>query len=39
MYREGNFEYVKSDERDSVIFASAISIAVGLIAPLLLVVI
>ncbi|QIJ32841.1 NADH-quinone oxidoreductase subunit NuoN [Acidianus brierleyi] len=39
MYREGNFTYVRSDERDSVIFASAISIAVGLIAPLLLVVI
>ncbi len=38
MFREGEeFGLVKSPERDSVIFAAVISIALGLISPLLLV--
>ncbi|MEW9491694.1 MAG: NADH-quinone oxidoreductase subunit NuoN [Candidatus Aramenus sulfurataquae] len=40
MFREGEeFRLVRSSERDSVIFASTLSIALGLIAPLLLVVV
>ncbi|EZQ06985.1 NADH:ubiquinone oxidoreductase subunit N [Candidatus Acidianus copahuensis] len=38
MFREGNSQYVKSDERDSVIMAAILSIGIGLISPLLLVI-
>lgn len=39
MFREGQFSLIDSDERNSVIFSAILSIAIGIISPLILVII
>lgn len=39
MFRDGEFSFVDTEERDSVIFSAVLSIAVGIISPLLLVIV
>ncbi len=39
MFREGEINYVKSEEIDSVIFSAILSIGIGIISPLILVVV
>lgn len=38
MFREGELNYVESEERDSVIFSAILSIGIGIISPLILVI-
>ncbi|MFP3400192.1 NADH-quinone oxidoreductase subunit NuoN [Acidianus sp.] len=39
MFREGELNFVESEERDSVIFSAILSIGIGIISPLILVVV
>jgi NADH-quinone oxidoreductase subunit N len=39
MFREGESNFVESEERDSVIFSAILSIGIGIISPLILVVV
>ncbi|AWR98308.1 NADH-quinone oxidoreductase subunit NuoN [Acidianus sulfidivorans JP7] len=39
MFKEGTFNYVESNERGSVILSAVLSIAVGIISPLILVIV